>query len=410
MDLIEHEAEMIHQIKALDTEMQTLVYDNYNKFITATDTIRRMKSDFIEMEQEMSRLNEKIEQICTQSGDINENLEPGRKEIRKFTSTLDVMKRFKFLFELPAKLREFIDKGEYRNAAVSYTKAFQTLRRYSDNPSFKNIFSECQALTDDLREKLYEIFRSPTASTKQLAECLELFSMLEEPSENLYTEFLSNSELRLKSDLELLEAQLVLFNKSSPESGRQDLLEFIDTGTNGFLSNLCLIIASYNDMFLSNPRSDQHHAIDIEVARLKVTDFAQELMARYFECISKRISYEDSESSETGEAVWISSKRKLYRLLRNPRSRHGPFLSPATGDEEAYQRRRFFQIRAKSCENRRIESLRDFSEQNVSQIRRVLAKLPRNRCRLGQSTHASRKHNGVDYRGSENGVVDNRTV
>lgn len=31
----------------------------------------------------------------------------------------------------------------------------------------------------------------------------------------------------------------------------QDVLEFVDCGCNGFLSNMCLVIASYNDMFLN---------------------------------------------------------------------------------------------------------------------------------------------------------------
>jgi hypothetical protein len=30
------------EIKALDSDMQTLVYENYNKFISATDTIRKV--------------------------------------------------------------------------------------------------------------------------------------------------------------------------------------------------------------------------------------------------------------------------------------------------------------------------------------------------------------------------------
>ena len=31
--------------------MQTLVYENYNKFIAATDTIRKMRVDFRDMEE-----------------------------------------------------------------------------------------------------------------------------------------------------------------------------------------------------------------------------------------------------------------------------------------------------------------------------------------------------------------------
>ena len=36
--------------------VQTLVYENYNKFISATDTIRRMKDDFKHMEEQMEVL------------------------------------------------------------------------------------------------------------------------------------------------------------------------------------------------------------------------------------------------------------------------------------------------------------------------------------------------------------------
>ena len=39
---MDKETEMVRHIKALDSDMQTLVYENYNKFISATDTIRKV--------------------------------------------------------------------------------------------------------------------------------------------------------------------------------------------------------------------------------------------------------------------------------------------------------------------------------------------------------------------------------
>lgn len=39
--------------QTLDGEMQKLVYDNYNKFITATETIRVMKADVYGMDPDM---------------------------------------------------------------------------------------------------------------------------------------------------------------------------------------------------------------------------------------------------------------------------------------------------------------------------------------------------------------------
>lgn len=42
-DLLKKDDQLIKEIKELDVNMQMLVYQNYNKFISATDTIRKMK-------------------------------------------------------------------------------------------------------------------------------------------------------------------------------------------------------------------------------------------------------------------------------------------------------------------------------------------------------------------------------
>ena len=39
---MEQEQAMVKDIRSLDSDMQTLVYENYNKFISATDTIRKV--------------------------------------------------------------------------------------------------------------------------------------------------------------------------------------------------------------------------------------------------------------------------------------------------------------------------------------------------------------------------------
>jgi len=39
--LLQRHVQMAAEIKNLDTDLQMLVYENYNKFISATDTIKR---------------------------------------------------------------------------------------------------------------------------------------------------------------------------------------------------------------------------------------------------------------------------------------------------------------------------------------------------------------------------------
>ena len=52
-DLIGEDTKMIHEIRSLDSDMQMLVYENYNKFISATETIKRMKNNVEGMESDM---------------------------------------------------------------------------------------------------------------------------------------------------------------------------------------------------------------------------------------------------------------------------------------------------------------------------------------------------------------------
>merc|ERR1719285_1061465 len=55
--LMAQEGEIVRQIQGLDSDMQTLVYENYNKFIAATETIRKMRVDFRSMEEEMDQVD-----------------------------------------------------------------------------------------------------------------------------------------------------------------------------------------------------------------------------------------------------------------------------------------------------------------------------------------------------------------
>ncbi len=54
--LLSKHVEMSTEIKVLDSDMQMLVYENYNKFISATDTIRSMKSNVDGMDSNMHEL------------------------------------------------------------------------------------------------------------------------------------------------------------------------------------------------------------------------------------------------------------------------------------------------------------------------------------------------------------------
>ena len=56
--LLAKHTEMLSEIKNLDSDMQMLVYENYNRFISATDTVRTMKSNVDGMDTSMQDLEQ----------------------------------------------------------------------------------------------------------------------------------------------------------------------------------------------------------------------------------------------------------------------------------------------------------------------------------------------------------------
>lgn len=76
------EAVIVKDTQTLHSDMQTLVYENYNKFISATDTIRKMKTDFKKMETEMNLLVSKMTSITEFSGEITGTLQVFQSNFR----------------------------------------------------------------------------------------------------------------------------------------------------------------------------------------------------------------------------------------------------------------------------------------------------------------------------------------
>ncbi|KFM62792.1 Protein fat-free-like protein, partial [Stegodyphus mimosarum] len=216
--LMQKEQQIYRQIQSLDSEMQTLVYENYNKFISATDTIRKMKNDFKKMEEEMDCLSSNMSIITEFSGNISSTLQGRRQQISKLTGVHTLLKKLQFLFELPPCLKTCIENGSYGQAVRYYLKAQKVLLQYEHMPSFHGIQEDCDMLVNQLKQKLREQFKSKDASPKQLAECVDLLLQLDEPTEVLCDEFLKYAKEKLDVDLSDLEHQINLCATSLEES------------------------------------------------------------------------------------------------------------------------------------------------------------------------------------------------
>ncbi|KAM7431578.1 hypothetical protein ABFA07_017863 [Porites harrisoni] len=328
-DLLDKEADIAKQIRSLDSEMQTLVYENYNKFISATDTIRKMKHDFKKMEEEMDKLRENMSTITEFSEKITGTLQGKRQQITKLSGVHALLKKLQFLFELPSRLHKCVEMKQYGLAVRYYTKARDVLHHYSHMPSFHGIHQDCDETVKQLIVQLREQLRNPKSTPKQLAECVDLLLQLKEPADELCDEFLAHAQERLDESLKILKAQLDLKlsedvsvgeegkdDKKADEENKvqrpMDLLEFIDCGCNGFLSTICLVIASYKEQFIQRQMAE-HGQDQQELEKIvteKLTNFILSLMREYFKLTESRIEQE----SDTGDNILLV--RALDRFHR----------------------------------------------------------------------------------------------
>ena len=82
-DLLANDIKLVHDIRSLDSDMQMLVYENYNKFIAATDTIKRMKSNVEAMDTDMNTVKAKMSIISAGSEELDKSLENKNNRVLK---------------------------------------------------------------------------------------------------------------------------------------------------------------------------------------------------------------------------------------------------------------------------------------------------------------------------------------
>ncbi|XP_010868921.1 vacuolar protein sorting-associated protein 51 homolog [Esox lucius] len=421
-ELMDQESCMVKQIRSLDSDMQTLVYENYNKFISATDTIRKMKNDFKKMEDEMDCLTTNMAAITVFSARISGTLQDQHAQITKLSGVHTLLRKLQFLFELPARLNKCLELQAYAQAVTSHRRARCVLQQYSHMPSFRGIQDDCHAIMDKLAQELRQKFRDGGSSAKDLSECVELLLQLDEPAEELCDKFLTHARSRLEADLLGLEAELrpvlsigptsVVVPSTGPAgrlsatptagspidptspgnpflspSSRTDILEFIDRGCNEFVSSLCLVIASYQELFVNRPQESNLAYKNIpQMAVGKLHAFVDSLAARYFSLVERRIQ---EEKSVGDNSLLVRALDRFHRRLQAVAKLLPGSAVPSQGTEIVVRA-------ARERVKQYLAALQSFYLDSLTDVRQALA-APR----LGGSSAGGGSHLGVPAAGKD---------
>lgn len=136
--------------------MKTLVYENYNKFITASDTIHKMKSTVDGMESEVELLRKNIENINYSACGINDALAGKRARIHQLNGVHNLLQKLEAVFDLPVRLGQCLKQKGFGNAVRYYSRAVVLLNHYQHLPAFGVIKEEVVGIMGDIGRLLQE--------------------------------------------------------------------------------------------------------------------------------------------------------------------------------------------------------------------------------------------------------------
>lgn len=268
----------------------------------------------------MDLLASNMESITSFSDRISSTLQGTRQQISKLSGVHTLLKRLQFLFKLPTTLKTHLEDKNYAQAVHDYLHAQRVLQQYGNMSSFQGIQADCDGILEEIKKHLRTQFSNPDATAKELAESVDLLLQLNEPAKELCTEFLGCAEKRLTEQLVMLRDQ----------SEQRDITDFIDLGCSGFLSDLCLVVASFHDMFVNRISTDdiENSVVFENFAAKELNGFVVENMKKYFELVQNKVDLEQ----EVGDTnVFVQALDRFYRRIEsNTLCRDVDFSSVAT--------------------------------------------------------------------------------
>ncbi|KAG8663599.1 vacuolar protein sorting-associated protein 51 homolog isoform X2 [Manihot esculenta] len=282
--LLQKHVEMAAEIKNLDTDLQMLVYENYNKFISATDTIKRMKNNIVGMEANMEQLLEKIMSVQSRSDGVNTSLFEKREHIEKLHHTRNLLRKVQFIYDLPARLGKCIKSEAYGDAVRFYTGAMPIFKAYGDSS-----FQDCKQASEEAMSTVIKILQgklfSDTESIQTRAEAAVLLKQLDFPVDSLKAKLFEKLEQSLE-DLQLKTEEItnVLENSNDPTN----LATTNDASVHEFVE----AIRAYRVIF---PNSEK-----------QIIKLAQDLITKHFEITQQYIKEHISVSKFLGvlRIIW----------------------------------------------------------------------------------------------------------
>ncbi|KAF5535959.1 NIF3 like [Fusarium mexicanum] len=142
---------VVGEVRALDAEKKALVYDNYSKLITATETIRKMRANMDPLNPMASTLDPAIAQIYSQASSIRDALRetvpsPDSEEGKKRDAATRQQRTRELAAQVlatPERLRALVSEGKISQARKEWVMPRKLLESWKEKGLGGSDVEEC---------------------------------------------------------------------------------------------------------------------------------------------------------------------------------------------------------------------------------------------------------------------------
>ncbi|KAF8365595.1 vps-51 [Pristionchus pacificus] len=237
--LVAEEENMVNCVRRLDSDVHQIVYENYNKFLTATSSVRKIEKEFKHLDSEMQSLGDSMSSISRLVKELSPVIDGKKGQASTLARSYRTVHAVQFVSELPATLQSLLDDHDYSSLIRLALKARSSLFPYSDVPNVISVLEKVTTIVDAAEKELRALVGASASSVEAAGEAISLLSQLGVPEEQLRDSLIQAAEATLRRDLSTL--------SSSPA----DVLELVDEACSSFLPDLALCASLYRSHFPS---------------------------------------------------------------------------------------------------------------------------------------------------------------
>lgn len=200
-DIVQRKNELDSEVKDIDADMQTLVYENYSKFIRATDVIKDMKCAIDGLKPDLNRLRGSMTRLSDFEGRCEKGVSNRAGQMEALMKQQSVCKKLKLLFELPSTIRSCLDRQEHRRAIAAYRCCADFLQRYRHINTFQKVSEEVDEQMGRIRMSLEQRIASNELAAEDAVESALMLIDLGEDDKKVARDYLNGRRAVLRRSL-----------------------------------------------------------------------------------------------------------------------------------------------------------------------------------------------------------------